>query len=315
MIPWHDTAFYTPAAWGSDVSKSVWTAVAVGLVGLPAMWVTAIARWRDAVLHAREAVLAEAGAETRALRPGKTVLRGRVLGDRDADPPVVQVSIRQHGREYQTKQGQRHKWTEIDREVVTRPFTLRLVSGQEVRVEPDPSTFLVDHLYVVTSRKADWRTRVARVLAGEDVYVEGTLDAPRGGAYRGAAEPTLRPIRGGRMLISVEPLEKRHELRSRVHRTWAIVLLALLLLVDVGVFGSYWHARMSGKVESVPVLDLREWTTHADRGTESHYGIVVPSGPGSTEVVETSHSAYVEIEQARTLGQEARVPFFTVAGK
>jgi hypothetical protein len=129
VLPWHETDFYTAPARAS-VAVTVATVALVGMVLLPGLILHALARMWAAMRMAKEAAAAEVGAESRVLRPGHTVLRGEVLGD--GASPVVSIRIRQVGREYRVKNGVRHRWTEVDRQVVTTLSSAgtRIVSGR-----------------------------------------------------------------------------------------------------------------------------------------------------------------------------------------
>ena len=316
LPPLHDTDFYlAPDQVG--VLGTTLTVALVGVIGLPLLLAMALIWRRAALLHAREALAAEAGADTRVLRPGKTVVRGEVLGD--AATPCVSVRIHQSGSEYSAKSGQRHKWTEFERVVEAKPFPLKLASGATVRVEPDQGVLLVDWLGTEARPGMTQRTRVAELRPRTRVYVDGQLvPPPRGDAYRGG-DPTftLRPRRDAPMVISVEPLEERHRAHARAHGQWAIGLLVAVVFVNVVLFGSFWRASALGSVQLAGVAKLSTWKTTSKGHTTIHYGVLPSFGPKApvvSEVAEVSSAAYQEASSANERGRPARLPFVVIAG-
>jgi hypothetical protein len=315
VLPLHETDFYIApdqiSAFGTTLTVAL-----VGVIGLPALLATALLRRREAVLRAREALAAEAGADTRVLRTGKTVVHGEVLGE--AGAPCVSIRIQQSGREYTVKSGKRHKWTEVERVVEAKPFTLRLASGATVHVEPDQDVLLVDWLGTEAHPQMTQRTRVAELRAHTHVFIDGELVAPpRGDAYRGG-DPTftLRPRRDAPMLISVEPLEQRHLARARGHGKWALGLALAFVLANVVLFGSFWRASALGRVEMADVAKLHTWTTTNKGRSTNHYGVVASFGTAesSTPVTEISWPAYQEANSAVVSDGHAQLPFFVIAG-
>jgi hypothetical protein len=315
LPPLHDTDFYlAPEQVG--VLGTTLTVALVGIIGLPMLLATALVRRRDALLRAREALAAEAGADTRVLRPGKTVVHGEVLGD--AQLPCVSIRIRQSGRNYTVKNGTRHKWTETGRVVEARPFPLKLATGATVQVEPDQGVLLVDWLGTEARPGTTERIRVAELRPPTRVYVEGELiPPPRTDAYRGGdATFALRPRRDAPMLISVEPLEARHLARARRHGQWAIGLLVAVVFANVVLFGSFWRGSVMGSVQMADVAKLSTWKTTNKGRTTIHYGVLPSFGPQTTarQVTEVSAPAYQEASYAITEGGTAQLPFVVIQG-
>jgi hypothetical protein len=307
VVPSHATDFYTSPSQAS-VAVSALTVALVGVVLLPGLVAIALARMRAAAVLARDAARAEAGAEARPLRPGHVVVRGEVEGD--PETAVVTVRIRQNGREYPTKGGVRHQWTEVGRQVAVQPFQLRLASGDSVSVDPGRDVVLIDGLQVERETD-DRRTRVAMLRGGQSVFAEGQLTLiPAGGAYRaGAATLALGRSAGAPVLLSTEPLELRHQLRASVQRSAAIWLVVTALLVNAGVYGAYWVGTLAGTVESIRVADVRAWTSVSKGNATDHYGVLVPLEGSSPVRVEVSREAYVEASAARARGEDAWIPF------
>jgi len=313
VVPWHDPEFYvSPDRFGP--AASLLSAALVGAVGLPGLALIALVRTRAAAGLARAALAAERGAESGALRRGRAVVRGEALGP--AGTPLVRVRIRQVGRERQEKQGVYHTWTEVSRSVEAAPFMLRLASGERVRVEPGDNVFLVGQLTTGERPSEAERFRVADLAPGTHVYVEGVLLPPiAGGAYRDA-EPasTLRPAGGGPMLISVDPPERRHELRAGLERAWARRLAIACLLVNLTAFGAFWLGWLDGRVEACAVVHTRAWTTRSKSGTARHLGVTAecPGAKGSDADVEVSAMAFAEVASPAIPPGEATLPFLVV---
>ena len=243
VLPTHDTQFFLPAGQVPGALHAL-----IGMAFLSALVLFAVTSWREAARRAREAILAEAGADTRALRPGKTVVHGEIVGEKGA--PCVSVRIRQYGRDYKDRNQTRHKWTESARTVDAKPFTLRLGSGESIQVEPDPSVVLIEWLGKEERPCAVERTRVAEIHPGDRVYVEGELSPPlSAGAYRGGETGfTMRRTKAEPMIISADPLEKRHVARARGHKRWAAGLFLGFLLVNGVLLRSFWRGTLSGVV-------------------------------------------------------------------
>lgn len=228
-----------------------WLLVGVLHVGIPLLMVlVATTRSISAAVRARAAE-ARATTEER-LAPGPACIYGPVElapGSNHA----VRVTIEQVGKNRQTKNGWSHTWTEVSRRVSANPFYVKDTRGR-VRVEPDPRTSLVDQLdrtQPIAGRR-DRRERIAEATPGEYAYVVGELDPghdPTAGTYRGGeATLVMRPPRGGRLLVSTEPLDARLQEVSRGQRRWALGFVGLALvfaLLDLG----FWARVAFGRTE------------------------------------------------------------------
>lgn len=234
--------------------------------------------------HARQA--REASASVSRADPsaaGHTVLLGTVE-TRDPERPAVTVTVRERGTETVTKNSYSYTWKEFDRHVEVEPFTLVLASGMRVRVEPDPDVFLVDKL--VVSERGNPRTRRASLDNGELAYVDGVLeqdwqpqtDASQvkdGNALYRDAPPTGFVMKNGveRMLISTEPLSRRHRRRSDAHRLMAILVGLLFVLMNTVVLGSTHLVNLAGNVVVTRLLAKNTWTTRNKSTETTHYGL------------------------------------------
>jgi hypothetical protein len=201
-----------------------------------------------------------------------------------------------------------YTWKEFDRRVEVEPFTLVLASGMRVRVEPDPDVFLVDKL--VVSARGNPRTRRASLDNGELAYVDGVLaadwkpqtDASQvkdGNALYRDAPPTGFVMTNGieRMLISTEPVARRHQRRSDAHRLMAILVSLLFVFMNTVMFGSAHLVNLAGDVVVTRLLAKNTWTTRNKSTTTTHYGLrssyVDPATGRDVEVYdEVSDAAY-----------------------
>lgn len=173
------------------------------------------------------------------LREGSAVLHGAVEYANGARAALA-VEILQTGTEYKgKKESWSHRWTEVDRTVRATPFYVRDVRGTRVRVEPDGRTMLIDDVDRVEPVGPTTRRRIAELTPDETVFVVGqlepALDPEAPGGYREAGKAlVLRPPRGGRMLVSTEPLHERFRKAATTERSatrlFGGVLIALALL-------------------------------------------------------------------------------------
>jgi hypothetical protein len=121
------------------------------------------------------------------------------------------------------------------RDVVAHPFFVRRDDGLVVRVEPGPSPLLQAALPIEEQSAWDRRSRVARLLPGARVQVEGeltgTVPAHPEAVYReGPSSLFLRPPPGGRLAITTEPPGQLPGKRAVFHVVWAAVAGLLLSL-------------------------------------------------------------------------------------
>lgn len=215
---------------------------------------------RRALRHrawAAEARAAMTQAQGRALQPGVHVLAGRV--QTEGDLPAIRVRIREVGREWRTKNGLRHRWSEVHRDVDAQPFEL-ITSAGTVRVEPDATVKLVDTMATVRRPGQQMREREASLDPGEHVFVSGLVQKRRRGegAFRGgdAATWVMRAPEGGALVCSTEPLSEPHERWYRFHRSAALLaaIPALVLLAFLAL--GYFPLALGGVVVEGEVVHL-----------------------------------------------------------
>jgi hypothetical protein len=286
---------------------TLWVVDGVGFGVLGALLVIAIVR---SSVHRRREKLAHKAAlkQNEPLHPGPSVLAGVVADEGEGDAVVVEID--QLGREYKTKSGWAHQWSEVRRSVVATPFYVVRANGERVRVEPDSRVFLIDKLDVTERTGHDQRVRRARLSPGEHVFILGEMvraPDPKLGGYREAAEGwVLRPPRGERMLVSTEPLEDRHRARARIwfHLAW---VGAALLLAWHGLLFADVHAKaLFGHVVTKTAVD-KTWTKKWVKPSKGraywayYYWIGAAGSDGVRSVSQVESSSYQAIEKGAEL--------------
>jgi hypothetical protein len=242
----------------------------------------------------RAAAAARSVSQDLPLRPGPAVLAGVVTAD-DGQAPV-RITITQQGKNTQTKNGWTHSYTEIARRVEVRPFRLLLPSGASVPVEPGEEIFLVDNLNIAERFPGLVRTRVAELSIGERAVVSGELRTKWGDAggmataYRGGGGAlALFPPARGKVLVSTEPLEKRHLDRARIHFGWAIGFAAFFAFAQLLCLQYHLRLFLGDDLTGV-VASKRHYTTRSKNSTTHHYEITArvqrPRGEDVVEVAE-----------------------------
>ncbi len=256
----------------SPVSSSIFAygfAVA-GPLALILIALVAAARWR---IKARlELAACREGAT---LAPGRTSLHGVVELAAGADR-AIRVEVLQRGEERREKGRWKHTWREVRREVRTRPFYLRLDSGQRVRVEPGGDLRYTDEMDGTEQITREQRMRFAELAAGERIFVYGDLehgaDPEAEGNYRSAgAGLVLRPPRRARMLVSSASPGEGFRRRARARVQTALAALVLALVINL-IFSAY-HARVAwGRNEqgTVDRLNIRRGSKNS-----KHYDVYV----------------------------------------
>jgi hypothetical protein len=201
----------------------------------------------------------------------------------DHDEPPVRITITQQGREWKTKSGWAHRWTETGRHVEARPFRLALRGGASIPVEPGRHVFLVDKLDRTVLLEGLRRTRTAELSPGERAVVSGVL-ADRAEphametAYRGGgSELVLQAPRGGKLLISTEPLEQRHLDRAAFHRAWALYFGIFLAACQL-LFAPYTRRLVLGQETQGVIVTKRHYTTQNKNTVSHHYQLVLRVG-------------------------------------
>lgn len=239
------------------------------------------------------------------LRMGQRYLSGVVEYAAD-ERMAVEVRVTQRGSEHQTKQGWKHKWTEISRSTEARPFYVRLNSKERVRVEPGDSVFLVDDPDGMVWEDKYGRMQIARLSPGERVVVEGTLtkgpdpeQQERGGYRGGEASWVMRPPTDGKLHISAEPLGNRHRQRAAMFASGAR-LMAIVGVLLHALLSTYYARQFAGETVIATVKDKDHYVSKGSKGqTTHHYRIFVnlPSAGAETLNRELNDRGWKAVEK------------------
>lgn len=239
------------------------------------------------------------------LRAGQRYVAG-VVEYAENERAAVEVHVNQRGHEHRNKHGWSHTWTEIDRKTFAQPFYVRRADRERIRVEPGSSVLLVDQPDGMIWRERGWRTRIARLSAGEHVIVEGSLTRAHDPeqrdtrAYRDAGQGwVMRPLRDGHIHISAETLDERHKQRAKLFKSAARTTAVLGLLMQA-VLCTY-HARLFwGKTEIVTLINKDHYVTRGSKGSlVNHYRVFFKLPPLENEVLseEISEGAWRGLAQ------------------
>jgi len=237
-----------------------------------------------------------------ALTPGEVVLMGTVERAPEAEV-AVRVEIEQDGAEHESSGSWSFKWTETNRKVQVHPFYLLHSSGARIRVEPGDNVMLVDEMDGVLRVDLTKRVRVAELLPGEKVFAVGELrrapdpTAPLQG-YRGRAEGYLLvPPRGGKMLLSSEPLGQRFSRRAQFHWRWAGGLVFAAVAFNL-LFSSFHARRIWGETVEARVTELSHYT---DSDNDHHYKVTVWRANDLNLTDEVSREDYSRLSKGDTI--------------
>lgn len=209
-------------------------------VGLPAT--LALALVLRALLRRRGRREA-ATTHTGELRAGRATITGVVEVDEDAPPGAIEVLVQQRKTVRSDKGKTYTTWTEFARSVVAKPFAIRRADGTRVRVEArcdSADATEVDLSFPPAAWVSDdTRTRVATLVAGQEVYVTGDVVLASSGvgtAYRAASiGPRIVAKR-----ISHNPPGTRPLALSRVHAGFALGTVWVWLFV-AGIAMPAWE--------------------------------------------------------------------------
>lgn len=274
----------TPAPYGDAIVGGI-----SGLLLLSA----AIGLFAWARSRRRAAVAARAFSPDGPLEEGGGFVSGTVEFAKD-EREAVRVEVDQVGKEWQRKGAWVHLWSETSRRVIARPFYLRRVNGERVRVEPGSTAQLVDTLDGVRQQTQDRRTVIAQLTPGEHAIVEGALTRevdPEGpGDYRRRSLGfVVRPRGAAPLHVSAEGLSERH---LRAAKGWR----RLWLLTGVGFlvcqlfFSGYWTRLVTGAPAVGVVVDRER--VRAQRGHEYYVDYDVRQGRHREQVIRAQFYSY-----------------------
>jgi hypothetical protein len=296
-----DTTYYLSHARATS-PETARLADGVGLIALGALLVAALILRS---IHRRRAALAKRAAAIgdERLRPGPTVLAGRIADD--GEGAAFTVEVEQVGREREQRGGWAHRWIEQRRTVAARPFYLVRPDGERVRVEPDQQALLIAKLDEPQQLSPTWRRRRATLQPGAEVHVAGELTRgpdPQAGGYReGGVGWVLVPPSAGRMVLSAEPLDAPHRRRAGHYRNLALAIVGLLGIGHAAMFLRYDLLRLDGRVVTARVVDE---TTMQVRGKSLW-------GPGTTITTHyLVHAAFEDQAGVHPLSDEVSKQFW-----
>lgn len=116
------------------------------------------------------------------------------------------------------------------------------------------------------------------------------------------------------MLVSTEPLARRHQRRSAAHRTMAIVFASLLVVANVLLFGATHSENLFGEVVDVSITNTRTWVTRNKNSSTTHYAVLGNHRLANGDIValegEVGRSVYADA-RAKDL---TSIPFRVVLG-
>lgn len=275
---------------------------------LLAFLITGIVRWRKQralYLSARDSTRVDS-----VLAPGRRVVEG-VVQHEQGEAVAVRVEIDQLGHESENSGSWSHRWTEIGRTVHARPFLLRHASGQTIRVEPTQDVLLIDEMDGVVLIDLTHRKRVAELVLGERVFVDGLLSLDHtpqaaGGGYRGGRGFVLRAPPSELMLLSSEPMGERFRRRARILGGLALMagtLLAILPLINVDCL----LLQFLGKRGEATVTRLVHQKGEDSDGNEtnSYYAFLQADELRVKRTEEVSAAGYVKLKE----GQRAPIRY------
>ena len=129
----------------------------------------------------------------------------------------VVVAVEQQGREYQTKSGWAHRWSEVRRDVQARPFYVVRANGERVRV-----VRAMQRAVGAAPAAAPMTASPAPAPSGTDVSAHpGLVTSPMVGTAYLAPEPGARVyvevgsrVRAGDTLLIVEAMKTMHQIPS-----------------------------------------------------------------------------------------------------
>ncbi|WP_437585546.1 hypothetical protein [Sorangium sp. So ce1000] len=236
-----------------------------------------------------------------ALAPGEAVVAGAVERERGADV-AVRVELEQEGSESESSGVWTHRWAETGRKVRVHPFYLRHASGARIRVEPGQDVMLVDALDGMIRVDLTRRVRVAELMPDEQVFAVGELrrapdpEAQAQGYRERAQGYLLVPPRGGRMLLSSEPLGERFARRAAFHRRWAVAAVVASLAFNAA-FAAFHARRWLGETVDVRVTQLRE----TEDGDNTRFEVTMRGAGGAAFSDQVAQADFARLREGDTV--------------
>jgi len=248
------------------------------LLALVAGLVTCLLRARRRIQLAKAAEASVVDDPSPILVEGADVVLAGVVRHFEDNDVAVKVSIHQEGSESESSGSWSHSWTEIDRDIIVRPFLLELSTHQLVLVHPPKNVDVADALDQKVWINRNRRVLSAELVPGEKIYARGRLErsdqAVPGGAYRDVKWGWALGPSDGQMLLSSEPLGAGLRQRAAFHRRFALWAVALLVAMQAPLMGYY--GRLLGHTEMAKLTrSFFYQTTDSDGDTHDHWAVVV----------------------------------------
>lgn len=292
-----------------DPTLSYFLAVAVVVLAVAPI----VLALQQRMLARRAAKVAEGAHHPHApLTPGGRFVAG-VVEYAQGESVAVDVTVTQRGTEHVNKNQYSYEWHEVGRSVRARPFYLRHMSGQRVRVEPPQHIVLVDRLDQRSWQLPLERRVRAALTLGEFAVVEGQLrqglDPESTSASQGYRDGNTGWVMGprpdGGMEASTESLARRHELRARGMLRAALGAVALCTLGAIPSIG-FWSRVLMGEDRPAEFIGTTSWIVRSSKGGRSyHYGIRVhePSLSNVIQRYEIDRDDYNALERGERPAQ------------
>lgn len=238
------------------------------------------AKWSRAARAAGRAAQEAEG--RRAVGQGPQSVCGTVSAVHDGSDTALLLVVEQRGTEHKNKSSWSTIWEETSRRQAAQPFLLTIDEGRPpIRVEPDERARLVDDLDETEITGHTTRRRRARLTVGERVYVrgEGVRAADPDGGYRVVIRP---PKNGDRMLLSTRPLDEALAARSKIHRSWLLGGLVVIVLLVTFLHRPYFIAQTFGKVMAGEVVHKQRKKIKSSKSWRWAHLITVKMPTGQT---------------------------------
>lgn len=202
------------------------------------------ARKRRRLAASEAAMLEHSQDRGSALAEGEILLSGVVEHAPDHDV-AVRVDVTQHGTESESSGSWSYRWEEVDREIIVKPFYVRLADGTRVRVLAPSNVEVADALDRKVLISNTERVLSAELVPGEAIHAHGRLERGenvvphREAGYRDAPREWQLVPSNGRMLLSSEPLGLGMSKRAAFHRRYARRAVFVFVVLQLSL-ANFW---------------------------------------------------------------------------
>lgn len=241
------------------------------------------ARKRRRLADAEAAMLERSQEREGPLEEGEILLSG-VVEHAPGHEVAVRVDVTQHGTESESSGTWSYRWEEVDREVIVKPFYVRLADGTRVRVLAPPDVEVADALDRKVLVSKSKRVLSAELIPGEAIHVHGRLERgeavipSREAGYRDAPREWQLVPAHGRMLLSSEPLGTGMAARAAFHRKYGRRAVFLVVILQL-TFANFWiRTFASDEPAKVVQKELRVEEDSDGDPVERHFVILQVDG-------------------------------------